>query len=161
MSNKGIERPDHTVQVTHAMIDELDRHLGWLDKPRSYRLLMAVLHALWEWSSGNEPTDLTAGFPMRLCGTNYEQWPSSWMAIRSRGATDFLAHVDLWFRPNSLKDPRAAIVAVLDLLSDKVGDQGIEDLQRMLPAELQQAWPPPHGERAVVEALRYDARSGT
>ncbi|MDP2330374.1 MAG: DUF2267 domain-containing protein [Reyranella sp.] len=143
------------------MIDELDRHLGWRDKPRSCRLLMAVLHALWEWSWVNEPTDLAADFPMRLCGTNYEQWPSSWTAGKSRGATDFLAHVDLWFRPNSLKDPRAAILAVLDLLSERVGDRGIENLRRMLPVQPQQAWPLPHGERAVVETSQFDARSGT
>lgn len=161
MSNKGIEHPNHTVQITHAMIDELDRHLGWRDKPRSYRLLMAVLHALWEWSSANEPTDLAAGFPMRLCGTSYEQWPSSWTAIENRGVTDFFAHVDLWFRPNPIKDPHTTILAVLDLLSEKVGVREIEDLRRVLPVELQQAWPPPHGDRAVVDALRFDERYGT
>lgn len=153
MSNKGIERPDHTVQVTHAMIDELDRRLGWRDEPRSYRLLMAVLHALWDWSSANEPTDITAGLPIRLCGTNYEQWPSSWTAIGNREVTDFFAHVDLWFQPNPLEDPPTAILAVFDLLSEKAGDREIEDLRRVLPVELQQVWPPPLGER--------DARSGT
>ena len=151
--SKGIERPDHAVQVTHAMIDELDRRLGWRDEPRSYRLLMAVLHALWEWSSANEPTDLAVGFPMRLCGTNCQRWPSSWTAIENRQVTDFFAHVDLWFRPNPLGDSPTAILAVLDLLSEKVGDREIEDLRRVLPVELQQAWPPPLGER--------DARSGT
>jgi uncharacterized protein (DUF2267 family) len=148
MSASSIEGPDHTVKITHAVIEDLDRHLGWNDKPRSYRLLMAVLHAVWEWSPANAPVSLAAGFPMRLCGTTYEQWPTSRTDIKSRGARDFIARVDLWFRPDPIEDPQAAILAVLDLLSEKVGEEEIEDLRRVLPIELRRL-----GQSAMARGL--------
>ena len=45
----GLENLEHTVQLTHVWINELDDRLGWNNKPRSYRLLKAVLHALRDW----------------------------------------------------------------------------------------------------------------
>ena len=49
MSAVGLEALDHAVQVTHGWINDLDEQLGWGNKPRAYRLLKAVLHALRDW----------------------------------------------------------------------------------------------------------------
>ncbi len=46
MSAQGLEHLDHTVQLTHVWINDLDGRLEWNDKARSYRLLKAVLHTL-------------------------------------------------------------------------------------------------------------------
>ena len=39
MSAVGLESIEHTVQLTHAWINDLDTRLGWDNKHRSYRLL--------------------------------------------------------------------------------------------------------------------------
>ena len=39
MSAVGLESIEHTVQLTHTWINDLDARLGWENKHRSYRLL--------------------------------------------------------------------------------------------------------------------------
>ena len=131
MGHSASEEMDHSVKVTGAMIDELDRRLGWDDKPRSYRLLMAVLHATWEWSSANE----TAGsrFPVRRCGTHYERCHTT--QPEKHGTADFLARVNLWFKPDPF-DSAPAIVTVFELLSENVSAASVDEMCRALPPEL-------------------------
>ena len=74
MTAVGLEGLEHTVQLTHTWINELDDRLGWNNKPRSYRLLKAVLHALRDWLQLNEAADLAAQLPTLLRGAYYEQW---------------------------------------------------------------------------------------
>lgn len=135
---------DHSAQVTDAWIDELDRRLGWSDRPRSYRLLKAVLCALGEQWPSEGLADLAAHFPVRLCGTNYEQWQTSTTSLRKCSARDFVGRAERWFRPDPIKDPSTAILAVFDLLSEKVSEDEIEDLSRLLPDELRMSWVSEH-----------------
>ena len=74
MTAMGLEGLEHMVQVTHTWINDLDDRLGWNNKPRSYRLLKAVLHALRDWLQLNEAADLAAQLPTLLRGAYYEQW---------------------------------------------------------------------------------------
>ena len=53
MSAVGLESIEHTVQLTHKWINDLDARLGWGDKHRSFRLLRTVLQALGDWLSVN------------------------------------------------------------------------------------------------------------
>ena len=61
MSTQGLESIDHTVQLTHSWINELDQELAWNDKSRSYRLLRAVLHGVRDWLRPDETADLAEG----------------------------------------------------------------------------------------------------
>ena len=54
MSSVGLESIDHTVQLTHIWINELDARLGWGNKHRSYRLLRTVLQAVRDWLPVND-----------------------------------------------------------------------------------------------------------
>ena len=66
--------PDRPVQIDDAWIGEFDQGLGWNDKPRSYRLLNAVLHAIRESLPADEMADPGAGFPVRpLLGDSLEE----------------------------------------------------------------------------------------
>ena len=58
MSAAGLESIDHTVQLTHIWINDLDSRLGWENKHRSYRLLRTVLQALRDWLPVNEAVGL-------------------------------------------------------------------------------------------------------
>jgi len=77
MSAVGLESLEHTVQLTHVWINELDERLGWNNKPRAYRLLKAVLHTLRDRLQINELADLAAQLPALLRGAYYEQWRPS------------------------------------------------------------------------------------
>jgi uncharacterized protein (DUF2267 family) len=127
MDHSASEDLDRGIQITGAMIDELDRRLGWNDKPRCYRLLMAVLYATWECSS--------ADVPVRRCGTHYERWQVSASRPGSLSASDFFARVDLSFKPDPLRSPAASVSSVFDLLSENVSVARVDEMCRGLPAE--------------------------
>ena len=68
MNTDRLESIDHTVQLTHIWINELDEMLGWSDKSRSYRLLRTVLQTLRDWLPVNRSADLAAQLPALFRG---------------------------------------------------------------------------------------------
>ena len=115
----GLENLEHTVQLTHVWINELDDRLGWNNKPRSYRLLKAVLHALRDWLPLNEMADLAAQLPTLLRGAYYEQWRPAHTPVKHRTKADFLARVEDLFKADPLAETSRDVIAVLELLSKK------------------------------------------
>ena len=63
MSAVGLQSIDHTVQLTHIWINDLDARLGWENKHRSYRLLRSVLQTLRDWLRIEETAGLGAQLP--------------------------------------------------------------------------------------------------
>lgn len=143
MSTPGLESFDHTVQLTHIWINDLDKRLGWNNKARSYRLLRTVLQALRDWLQINESADLAAQLPGLLRGVYYEQWRPATTPVKKRSKADFIAQVEKSFKPDPLADAPHAVAAVFDLLSDKITAGEIKDLRRALPEELRSLWPEP------------------
>ena len=141
MSAQGLEGLDHTVQLTHIWINDLDDRLSWNDKARSYRLLKAVLHALRDSLKVNEAVDLGAQLPGLLRGAYYEQWRPAITSIRNRHVDQFLVCVSESFKRDPLADPAGAIMAVFELLTEKITEGEISDVKRCLPKEIQRIWP--------------------
>jgi uncharacterized protein (DUF2267 family) len=144
MSSVGLESLEHTVQLTHIWINELDERLGWNDKPRSYRLLKAVLHALRDRLQLNEAADLAAQLPTLLRGAYYEQWRPGALPVKHRSKADFLAEIGVSFKVDPLAQPSQAVMAVFELLSQKISRGEIEDVQHALPEDLRNMWPEPY-----------------
>jgi uncharacterized protein (DUF2267 family) len=144
MSAHGLEGLDHTVQITHVWINDLDRRLEWNDKARSYRLLKAVLHALRDSLSVNEAADLGAQLPGLLRGAYYEQWQPAKTPAKDRSIEQFIARVTGNFRRDPLADPAQAIMAVFQLLTKKITEGEIEDVRRCLPEGIRNIWPEPY-----------------
>jgi uncharacterized protein (DUF2267 family) len=143
MSATGFESIDHTVQLTHAWINELDASLGWDNKHRSYRLLRAVLQAVRDWLPVNEAADLGAQLPMLLRGVYYEHWRPAATPVKERSRADFMARIDHAFKTDPIAYTPEAVAAVLKLLSGKIGAGEIDDVRHALPAELRALWPVP------------------
>jgi uncharacterized protein (DUF2267 family) len=143
MSAVGLEALDHTVQVTHSWINDLDERLGWKNKSRSFRLLKSVLHALRDWLTINEAVDLAAQLPVLLRGAYYEQWRPSTVPVKKRSRADFLARVEHSFLADPLVDPAQAVMAVFELLSKKITKGEIDDVRHALPQDLRNLWPQP------------------
>lgn len=141
MSTVGLEALDHTVQLTHIWINDLDERLEWNNKPRSYRLLKSVLHALRDWLPLNESADFAAQLPGLLRGAYYEQWRPATTPVKNRSKADFIARVEDEFKADPLVQPSRSIMAVFELLSKKVSTGEVEDVRNGLPAELRDMWP--------------------
>lgn len=141
MSATGLESLDHTVQLTHIWINELDRDLGWNSKARSYRLMRSVLHALRDWLTANESADLAAQMPILVRGIYYDQWRPSATPVRNRSKTDFVARIERDFDNDPLPDSVKAITAVFQLLTNKITAGEVADVRASLPADLRRLWP--------------------
>ena len=151
MSAQGLESLARTVQLTHIWINDLDQRLEWNDKPRSYRLLKAVLHALRDSLKVNEVADLGAQLPALLRGVYYEQWKPAATPVKNRKIDNFLERVQASFVKDPLVEPAKAVMAVFQLLTKKVTEGEIEDIRRCIPAEIRNIWP----EHKATSALRH------
>ena len=141
MSAIGLEALNHAVQITHVWINDLDERLGWGNKPRAYRLLKAVLHALRDWLQINESAHFAAQLPELLRGVYYEQWRPAGTPVKKRDKADFVARVEDSFKADPLEIPAQAILAVFELLSEKLTRGEIEKVRHALPQDLRNLWP--------------------
>lgn len=141
MSAVGLEGIDQAVQQTHIWINEVEGRLGWDSKPRAYRLLRAVLHALRDHLQVNEAADLGAQLPLLIRGLYYEQWQPAKTPLKGRDLKSFLDRIDASFTPDPIDDTAGAASAVLALLSDKVSAGEIDDVQNVLPKAIRALWP--------------------
>jgi len=144
LSAQGLESLDHTVQLTHAWINELDHRLEWNNKARSYRLLKAVLHALRDFLTINEGADLAAQLPTLLRGAYYEQWRPAATPTKDRNIERFLETVSRSFKPDPLDNPARAVMIVFQLLTEKISAGEIDDIRRSLPEPIRNIWPEPY-----------------
>jgi uncharacterized protein (DUF2267 family) len=141
MSASGFESIDHTVQLTHRWINELDETLGWDNKPRAYRLLRTTLQALRDWLRVNEAADFGAQLPILLRGVYYEDWRPAAAPVKKRDKESFLARIDHAFMTDPMDDTSGAVSAVFSLLSRKITSGEIEDVRQALPGGLRALWP--------------------
>jgi uncharacterized protein (DUF2267 family) len=141
VSAKGLEGIDNTVQQAHVWINEIERRLAWDSKPRAFRLLKAVLHALRDHLPVNEAANLGAQLPTLIRGIYYDQWRPATTPIKDRRLEGFLARVDADFKPDPIDDTAAAVSAVFGLLSDRIAAGEIADVRQSLPAALRALWP--------------------
>lgn len=142
----GLESIDHTVQLTHIWINDLDTRLGWNNKPRSYRLLKATLHAVRDWLPVNEAVDLGAQLPELLRGAYYEGWRPAATPVRKRSLGDFTAAVTTHFKADPIPNAAQAVMEVCRLLNARISQGEIEDVRRAMPEDIRNFWPEPHRE---------------
>jgi uncharacterized protein (DUF2267 family) len=138
--SSGLEGIDNAVQQTHIWINEVERRLAWDSKPRAYRLLKAVLHALRDHLQVNEAVNLGAQLPTLIRGVYYDQWRPATTPVKERGLDSFLARIDADFKPDPIDDTAKAVAAVLAVLSDKISAGEIADVRQSLPAALRKLW---------------------
>lgn len=143
MSTSGFESIDHTVQLTHEWINELDEGLGWDNKSRSYRLLRNVLQAVHDWLPVNEAAHLGAQLPTLLRGVYYEHWRPAATPTRERDRESFLARIDRAFETDPIDDTANAVTQVFRVLSTKVSPGEIQKVRHALPGHIRDLWPAP------------------
>jgi uncharacterized protein (DUF2267 family) len=140
MSAEGLESIDHTVQLTHVWINDLDGRLGWHNKHRSYRLLRAVLQTLRDWLRVDDAAGFGAQLPELLRGVYYEHWQPATMPAKKRSKSDFIARVDPAVKTAPFTSTPDAVRAVFDLLSEKISAGEIAKVHHALPADIRALW---------------------
>jgi uncharacterized protein (DUF2267 family) len=141
MSTGGLESIDHTVQLTHTWINDLDALVGWESKALSYRLLRTVIQALRDWLPVNDAAHFGAQLPTLLRGVYYEHWRPAAVPVAERHRADFFARVDEAFRADPMLFTAEAVSAVFELLTNKIGAGEIDKVRHALPSDLRALWP--------------------
>lgn len=141
MSTHGLEMLDHTSQLTHSWINELDRELGWNNKPRTFRLLRAVLHALRDCLPLTEAAQFSAQLPTLLRGVFYEQWRPEQQSAGRWTLDRFLIRLNSSFPNDPVEEGMAdAAITTFDLLARKISPGEIEDVLGALPPGIRNLW---------------------
>lgn len=131
---------DAAVHATEDWVDDLKRRLGWRDRERVYRALLAALHALREALARDEAVFLGAQLPALLRGLYYEGWhPGSHPATRSRSA--FLGRIHDGVHRDPGIDAEQVARCVFALLAARLPAAELEDAKAATPSELHNLWP--------------------
>ena len=94
-----------------------------------------------DWLQINESAHLAAQLPELLRGAYYEQWRPAATPVKKRSKADFIARVADSFKTDPMENPAQAILAVFELLSEKITRGEIEKVRHALPQELRNSWP--------------------
>ena len=125
---------------TEDWTDDLMRRLGWRDRERVYRALLATLHALRDCLQRDEAIYLGAQFPALLRGLYYEGWhPSARAATRSRSA--FLERIHDGVHRDPGVDAEQVARSVFALLAARLPATEVEDAKAAIPHTLHNLWP--------------------
>ena len=136
---------EHTIQVTHEWVHQIDELMSWDDSNKSVRLLRAVLHTVRDMLGGVEAAQLSAQLPLFLRGVYFEGWDPSKTPAALREKPDFLACVISGFAPDKLDQPEAAINAVLSVLNTRISAGEIRDVRDSMRKSVRDIWPEPRG----------------
>jgi len=143
MSAVGLESVEHTVELTHVWINDLNARLRWDNKHRSYRLLRTVLQSLRDWLRVEEAAGFGAQLPELLRGVYYEHWRPATTPAKKRGKADFIARIDAAFKTDPIFSTPDAVSSVFELLSEKITTGEIAQVRHALPADIRALWPLP------------------
>lgn len=142
-----------TVQKTQHWVQDLMNFGNFATEQEAWLALRVVLHALRDRLVVDEAAQLAAELPMLIRGLYFEGWdPNLPTELRTR--EEFLADVQARLRNDTRLEPEEACRAVFALLSREIQSGEIRDVRRMLPAEVQEMWPPDVGPEPVRPAAR-------
>ncbi len=136
----GIQELSDAVNATEDWIDDLMRRLGWHDRERVYRVLLATLHALRDSLARDEAVYVGAQLPPLLRGLYYEGWhPGTRGAAGSRAA--FLERIHDGVHRDPGVDAEEVARAVFALLAARLPAAEVEDAKAATPKSLHNLWP--------------------
>jgi uncharacterized protein (DUF2267 family) len=128
------------VAATEDWVDDLMRRLGWQDRERVYRALLATLHSLRDCLARDEAVYIGAQLPTLLRGLYYEGWhPGARPATRSRDT--FLERIHDGVHRDPGVDTEQVARAVFALLAARLPAAEIEDAKAATPSVLHNLWP--------------------
>ena len=142
MGLSAYELFDEAIQKTQVWLNELRDELAWDHPPGVLVALRAALHTLRDRVPPAEAAHLGAQLPLLVRGLYYEGWRPAGEPWKERHREPFLARVEHEMRGYSQqKDPEAVVRAVFRVLSRHVSEGEVQEVRRLLPAEIRDLWP--------------------
>lgn len=141
MTNTGFDTFDRSIQTSLKWIDDVNKEMGREDRGHGYAAMRAVLHTLRDRLTVEQSTHLAAQLPMMLRGMFYDGWNPSEMPVKIRDREKFMDYIRDQLGDVSNDIPAdQALNAVLTTLQRHVSPGQLEDIQLMMPEELQHLW---------------------
>jgi uncharacterized protein (DUF2267 family) len=137
----GLDIFDSTIQKTNRWLKDMLEELGWEDRHKAYQGLRVTLQALRDRLTVDEAVQLAAQLPLLVRGVYYEGWEPAGKPHKERHLEEFLAPIRAHFRNDPRVDAVAVARAVFKVLAASITAGELEDIQRMLPKELNTLWP--------------------
>jgi uncharacterized protein (DUF2267 family) len=134
---------NHSIQVTHEWVHQLDEMVPWNDSNQSFRLLRVSLHAIRDLLSVDEAAQLAAQLPTYIRGVYFEGWDPSKTPSRNREKQDVIARVCTDFKGQELDDPEYALNIIFSFLNTRISAGEVEDVRGSLRKSLRDIWPAP------------------
>lgn len=135
-----IEDFNVAAQAAEEWVDDFTLRLGWHDPVRSYRALLAGLHALRDCMSREEAIYLGAGLPALLRGLYYEGWHGGRGGMSGQQDVFLMRIHDSVHRDPAI-DPEQVARATFGLLMARLPAAEIENAKAATPSELHNLWP--------------------
>src|SRR3984893_1606909 len=131
---------DRTLHKTNAGLNDLMGMMGSQDRHKAYIVLKATLHALRDRLTIEEVAQLGAQLPMLIRGFYYEGWDPSGKPVRERHRDEFIARIQRELARYEI-DPGQVARAVFLVMSNRISEGEIEDVEHVLPREIRNLWP--------------------
>lgn len=129
------------VLETENWIDDLMERLGWHDREKTYRVLVAGLHAVRDSLPWGEAVHLGTYLPPLLRGLYYEGWHPTDGALPLKSRSAFLERIHDSTHHDPAIDPEIAARGLLALLAQRLPAAELEDAKVLTPRELHGLWP--------------------
>lgn len=137
---RDVEELTRAVNETQEWIDDLLRRLGWHDRDKVYRALLAALHPLRDSLTRDEAIYLGAQLPPLLRGFYYEGWHfGARGTVRSRAA--FLERIRDGVHRDPGIDAEEVARAIFAMLAARLPPAEVEDAKAATPKFLHNLWP--------------------
>ena len=137
----GLDVFDTTLQKTNLWLKDLMWELGWQDRHKAYEGLRLTLQALRDRLTIEEAAQLGAQLPLLLRGAYYEGWDPTGKPQKERHLAAFLAPIRAHFFYDPHVEAEEIARAVFKVLANYITAGEIEDIQHVLPKELNALWP--------------------
>lgn len=140
----GFEVLDSTIQRTNGWLKELMQELNWTDRRKTYVAFRCVLHAWRDHLSVKDAVYLGEQLPMLIRGFYFEHWDPSGKPLALRSRDEFFSCLSAYLARDGDKKSNAEMVtrAVFRLVERKATEGEIDDLHQIVPATLNDLWPP-------------------
>jgi uncharacterized protein (DUF2267 family) len=139
MAQDSLRVFEHTIEITHTWLNDLQERLAWRDRQRIYRALRAVLHALRDRLSVDDASHLAAQLPMLVRGFYYEGYHPAGKPLADRKKAEFLAHVKAEFADEGF-ETETVVRAVFNVLTKHITPGEVEKVKQSLPDEIRSLW---------------------
>jgi uncharacterized protein (DUF2267 family) len=140
MPQRPVTAIETTGNNTHTWLKELVEIGEFADESQAYSALRAALHSIRDRLTVPEAVRLAAQCPMLVRGFYFEGWKPSAAPNEERSPVAFLESVNESLRGNETIQPAQAAAATFQLLDRKISAGEMEDIRKMMPAEVRRLW---------------------